>query len=285
MPNSTSSSAWLARQEPCKASAPYRLIHFGWGGNRGGKGAEYSTAMWPRLLDHQFEVYNVVLPGRGTRMDEATRTDAQELVVEIAAVLEDALEGGKPYAFFGFAFGAVLAYEVALLLEQSQPELICTVSAEGPAWEGRREPPGGRLGELDERAFEAALREKRGSTEILDDPELKRLFLPTVRGDILLEESYEYMDDRIGTESSRIPVIAVYAKKCADDWEATLVSREAAWYWMEATQVASPPKSRVVELKAYDWYLLEGPDLSGAKAVLGEVLGFFRAKEAEAQGG
>jgi hypothetical protein len=35
----------------------------------------------------------------------------------------------------------------------------------------------------------------------------------------------------------------------------------------------------------YDWYLLEGPDLSGAKAVLGEVLAFFRAKEADAQGG
>lgn len=87
------------------------------------------------------QVYEVALPGRGTRMKDPLRKSASDLAAELADALGAALEGGLPYAFVGFAFGAVLAYETARLIASKQPgegpALLVAVSAEGPSWPGR----------------------------------------------------------------------------------------------------------------------------------------------------
>ena len=147
------------------ANAPYRLVNFGWTGNRGGRGSDYTARTWPKLCP-EFEVYEMHLPGRGTRISEAPRTDALVLVRELAAAIRAELPmDGKPFAFIGFAFGAILAHETAVEMcigrgfscmsnpiPADRPILVCAISCPGPGWPGRRT----ELHKLDSAAFKAA---------------------------------------------------------------------------------------------------------------------------------
>ena len=144
----TGATPWLSCLEK-KESAAFRVVVFNWTGNRGGQGSAHNLRRaplnWSQALGAEFEVYEISLPGRGTRMKEPLRSEMLPLVAELAAALGEALCGGRPYAFVGFAFGAVLAWEVARAISATSategPALLCAVSSEGPSWKGR----GGRL--------------------------------------------------------------------------------------------------------------------------------------------
>ena len=321
----TGATPWLRRAEP-NPDAPYRLISFGWTGNRGGQGSDYQTASqgwsWSRIAP-EFEVYDVILPGRSLRIGEPARTELRPLIKELALALRDALDGGRPYAFVGFAFGAVIAYEVAMAMaygvaprgqrppgsvlaptppegrrrRSEGPALVMAVSAEGPDWPGRpgmaavaqghgdndaaaaasasaaSPPPPPLLHALDDAAFERVLRE-RGGTEaaILDEEELRSLFLPVVRADIQLEETYVTSCDRERERLLHAPIVAVLGERPGRDRERTALSGDDARRWMTATRASRT--SKVVALAEHDWFMLE--DEAGARAVLALVEAFFR---------
>merc|ERR1712216_995273 len=96
------------------------LLIFNWTGNRGGAGAMNNFLAWPKLLNEQcppetWEVCQVNLPGRGARMKGSENlTSAKDGAAEVADALAKA--GALPIVLFGFSFGAILAYETAILL-------------------------------------------------------------------------------------------------------------------------------------------------------------------------
>lgn len=278
----TAPTPWLACTRP-KPDAPYRLVNFAATGNRGGTGSDYSSRKpeWAALLP-EFEVYDVLLPGRGARFGEPLPADAAELVRDLSHALIGALEGGKPYAFLGHAFGAVLAFEVALeifrysmpcgarnQLPTEGPALLVAVSSEGPTWPGRN----GTLGALDDGGFEAALRERGGTEEILADPELTELFLPVIKRDVAIEEGYLAGSAAAGHRRVNVATLAVHGAKPGRDPQCSRVSHEQAKLWMDAS-VVSHTINRVVTLLDHDWHMLE--DEAGAAAVLEVVDLFFR---------
>ena len=151
-------------------------------------------------LGNDYEVYEVMLPGRSTRMGEPAAKDARQLAASIAreaaaflAPLHQTdreLTGHvKPTIFVGFAFGAVLAYEAAVEMERlseqgghpareaaaapAAPALLVAVSAEGPQWAGRAASSHHTLSEA---AFVEELRRRGGTEEVLAEPELLELF-------------------------------------------------------------------------------------------------------------
>lgn len=276
----TGTTPWLARvgasSTTTSGSASYRLIHFGWSRNLSGEGCDYSTARWPAELGSEWEVYEVVLPGRLQQYRMPPRSSPDELCQELAAALSEALDGGLPYVFLGFAFGAVLAYETALAMDASQPALLCTISAAGPAWWGWG---ASTAYSLEDAAFVAALRERAGPQmrELLDEPELCALFLPTLRADASLEGTYAYADERLGTASTTIPVLAIVGAKPGRDAERTRVSNADAELWLEAQMLergGNAGRSRVHTLPEHDWYLLEGAD--GTRAALKLICDFVQ---------
>ena len=131
-------------------------------------------------------------------MAEAPRTDALVLARELASAVRAALPNdGKPFAFLGFAFGAIVAHETAVEMglgrafsciaspiPTDRPALVCAVSSEGPSWAGRRT----EMHKLDSAAFEDALRRKGGTEEILAERDLIEIFLPVVQADVKIEE-------------------------------------------------------------------------------------------------
>ena len=103
---------------------------------------------WAKEFGSDAELYEVSYTGRGTRMKEPLRSEPHELIAEIADALRVALNDGLPYCLVGFAFGAVLAYEVGRAIAATSngtqgPALVVAVSSEAQAGQverGAREP-------------------------------------------------------------------------------------------------------------------------------------------------
>lgn len=115
-------------------------------------------------------------------MKEPLRSDPKELIAEMAEALGAALSDGLPYCLVGFAFGAVLAYEVGKAIAATSkgtqgPALLVAVSSEGPSWVGRSGSArqGGPLHMADEVAFRKVLTDKGGTDFILKDSGMSKM--------------------------------------------------------------------------------------------------------------
>lgn len=163
-----------------------RLFCFPYAG--GGAGAFRG---WSAALPPEVEVCPVYLPGRERRFREPGHTRLEPLVEELHEALLP--HCGLPFACFGHSMGAVIAFELARLLERGGTT---------PAWlfvSGRRAPqcPPEReqIHALPDAEFVAKLRELEGTPEeILRDPEMMELVLPVLRTDFAISETYRYRE-------------------------------------------------------------------------------------------
>jgi medium-chain acyl-[acyl-carrier-protein] hydrolase len=144
---------------------------------------------WCAVLAPEIAVRRVVLPGRESRLGEPSFRHITELVGPLCAALEPFLD--QPYALFGHSMGAVVAYEVAR--QFSSP------SRQGPAClivSGRRAPglPSNRprISGLPDDEFLAEVGRLNGiPAEVLNEPDLLDMLLPTLRADYELAETYQ----------------------------------------------------------------------------------------------
>lgn len=270
----TKPSKWMRCTKP-NPSAELRFVFFPWTGNRGGQGSVFGTQKWPALLAN-VELYEVSLPGRGMRMGEPLRKDPKALVGELAKEVGGALQGGKPYVFVGFAFGAILAHETALAIRATLatpaaaagPCTLISVSCEGPGWSGRK----GTAHTLSPSAFEDLLRQKGGTEPILADKDIAAMFVPIIQADLQLEEKYA-VDPPPSKEEAAFPILALRGGKPGKDKEKTLVTEEALQLWVTAGTGAAHG-SKTLTLDAHDWYVFE--EDKGAAAVLQAAVSFVR---------
>lgn len=148
---------------------------------------------WPRLFPETIEVCPIQYPGRGNRLREQPFTQAAPLAQNIAEALRPLLD--IPFAFFGHSMGATLAFEVVRQLrrEQKPPPVHLFISA--------RRAPQSRMSErvaydLPEPEFMEELRRLNGTpAEVLENPELMHLMLPTLRADFAVAQTYTYVSE------------------------------------------------------------------------------------------
>ncbi|HET6211036.1 MAG TPA: GSCFA domain-containing protein [Jatrophihabitans sp.] len=162
-----------------------RLFYFPYAG-----GNAAAVLPWQDELGSAVELQVAALPGRGTRLFETPLHDLAELVDQLAAGVADRTD--RPYAFFGYSVGALVAFEVARELRRRGlpgPMCLWVAGAEGPQTRSLKQ----RLHDMQEAELIAALRDYGGTpTEVLDDPELTELLLPGIRADFALSERYAY---------------------------------------------------------------------------------------------
>lgn len=178
-------SPWL----PCRPTAtPARLRLFCMP-HAGGGAAEYQS--WSASLPATVQICPILLPGRETRFSEPHYTDFDRLTEVLVRELRPHLE--IPYAVFGHSMGALLAFECVRRLQKS--------GSPAPLWlfvSGRRAPDGAvdpePLHTLPDAEFLDRLnRIYRGiPEELLNNPEILDVFLPTIRADVSVVESYRF---------------------------------------------------------------------------------------------
>jgi medium-chain acyl-[acyl-carrier-protein] hydrolase len=178
------SSIWIIRPRP-RPRAAVRLFCLPCAG-----GGASTFHAWAGGFHGHVEVCAVQLPGRENRLKESPARSLGDLVPALAAAIEPELR--RPYALFGHSMGALLAFELLRRLEQSgarSPMHFFAASAPAPHLRPRR-PPLHRLGDA---ALIASLRGFDGLPGwVIEDPELLALFLPTLRADLEVCDTYRY---------------------------------------------------------------------------------------------
>ena len=136
----------------------------------------------------------MALPGRELRLAEPLFSDFGPLLEAVDAELAPWLDA--PFAVLGHSMGALLAFEWVRKLKQAKKvDPVCLILS------GRRAPDiapdPGLLLPLPDAAFlqELSARFQGMPRELMSDPELLEVYLPILRADIAVVESYRFHED------------------------------------------------------------------------------------------
>ena len=178
-------SNWIAYYKP-KPNARLRLFCFHpWGSNasifRG----------WSEDLLTDIEVLPIQLPGRERRLQEKPFTEFVSLIQVLGEILSPYLD--RPFAFFGHSMGALIAFELAYLLEQEYnlKPLHLFLSAALP-------PSDSFSKEIESFSQEEKLTSLIKISDIpeaiYDDPSLLQELMNIFKADLQLLQSYSYLE-------------------------------------------------------------------------------------------
>lgn len=151
---------------------------------------------WVEEASPDLELNFVQYPGRENRIRERPFTRITVLAAAIADAISPLVD--RSYAFYGHSVGGKIAFEVVRELrrrETNLPSHLFVGACQAPqiAWSYPE------LHLLDEEAFIAEMQCRYGGvpTQILDDPELRALLIPTLRADVELLETYSYRPEPV----------------------------------------------------------------------------------------
>jgi medium-chain acyl-[acyl-carrier-protein] hydrolase len=193
---STYKNPWFQVWSP-SPSARMRLFCFPYAG-----GSASVFHEWPSALSRDVEVVALQYPGRGHRFGEPLIASCATMV---AALLPNIVPWlGKPYAFFGHSNGGLLSFELAQTLQRAgyPGPLHHFLSGKSPVHRPRQREA---LHALPDDAFLSKVADMGGTPrEFIEDPELMRIFLPILRADFALSETYTYTwkGTRLRTDAS-----------------------------------------------------------------------------------
>lgn len=182
-----SARPWIRTLRP---DARLRLICLPYAG-----GGTVDFRSWQEHFPSQIDVCPVILPGRETRLSEPPHRDMKRLVQALVDGMGPVFRQA-PFALFGHSMGAWVAFELARALRRAGlPEPVhLFVSARAAPHVQDRLP---HLSELSDDAFVLAMQERyRAIPEaILAQPRILRIFLPALRADIEVLETYRHEDE------------------------------------------------------------------------------------------
>lgn len=145
---------------------------------------------WVAMLPPAIQVCPVELPGRGSRLRQPPFTHMTPLVNALAQGLQPYLD--RPFAFWGHSMGALVAFELARLLRgrynQSPQQLF--VSAHRAPHLPNLHPD---LHLLPDKGLVEYMETMGGTPpQVMAIPELMELFLPILRADLQVLDTYSY---------------------------------------------------------------------------------------------
>lgn len=211
---------WIRRYH-ASADNAIRLVCFPHAGGSANYYLSLSESLAPAI-----EVLAVQYPGRQDRHQERRVENISDLADLIFAALKS--WNDRPFAFFGHSLGAILAFEVARRFQQlDQAPVRLFVS-------GRAAPTRYRndwIHRRDDTGVVAELHRIGGTDRaLLNDPELLKLILPTIRSDYKALETYVFtpapplncaITALIGTSDPKVTAAeaAAWAEQCAGEFE------------------------------------------------------------------
>ncbi|MCP4220817.1 MAG: thioesterase [bacterium] len=186
----------------------------------GGAAAGYN--IFKEYLPESIQLVAPELAARGRRMREANYNSIDDAVDDIYNTIKGDLSQG-PYAFYGHSMGSMIAFELTYkILKNGLP---------GPVhifFSGRMAPHLSREGKknyhhLTDEKFKKDLLELGGTPrQFFEHPELLEVFLPLMRGDFRLTETYTHLEKEAPLDCN-ITVLAgkedVYSVEEMEAWK------------------------------------------------------------------
>lgn len=168
-----------------KPEAELRLFCFPYAG-----GGASVFRSWSDQLPNQVEVCAIQLPGREDRFKESPLTRLSSLMGMLLPTFDAYLD--LPFAFFGHSVGALVCFEFARQLRRQGNPIPSHLFVSG-----RRAPqlPDSDLPihQLPDPLLIRELQCFGGTPEsVLENAELMDMFLPVLRADLAIDETYEY---------------------------------------------------------------------------------------------
>jgi medium-chain acyl-[acyl-carrier-protein] hydrolase len=212
-----SSSSNLFFPATWNASSQILLFCFPYAG-----GSPYLFMDWKADLLPEVQLAALQAPGHGSRLTDPAHHSADEILCEIIPVFSRI--GDRRFAFYGHSLGAIIAFELARRLRKAGLPQPCHlfVGAARPPQLGPTLPG---LHRLEEHEFLEGVQTRYGGipAEILSNPEVLSIFLPALRADFTVYETYKYQPEPplacpisafAGMQDLHVPV------ELMADWEA-----------------------------------------------------------------
>lgn len=178
---------WLMGGRP-ESTASIRLFAFTHAG-----GCASGFRQWHKMLPSNIDFYAVQLPGRENRFNEPKLTQFSAAIEAITDALRPNIN--IPFAFFGHSLGALLAFETTRYLRQlgaPTPQHLFLSGSSAPQVRDAIEA----YSKLSDAAFVQSISRYDGiPVEVSQNSELMALFLPTLRADFSLLETYQYREE------------------------------------------------------------------------------------------
>ncbi|MBL8100974.1 MAG: thioesterase [Anaerolineales bacterium] len=182
--SSLNSNQWFVCPQP-NPKAETRLFFFPYAG-----GGPAVFNKWAVDLPANIEARIAHYPGRGSRYNEPPIKELAVLVEKIFQTIQPLLD--KPFAFFGHSLGGLVAFELARTLHQNnlpQPTALFISACDAPHILDHHL----LLHNLPDAQFLTSLKELNGiPAELLNQPDVMQLLMPTLRADFELIETYRF---------------------------------------------------------------------------------------------
>ncbi len=168
-------------------------------------GGPSTYRLWPQSLPADVEVVVVVVPGRDPRTRVASAALPPGSMVELigpslTAIAEMQATDPLPFTLFGHSMGALIAFELTVAMEAATADPL--QRPDHLFVSGRRAPDERHEGKLihdlpdDEFLDSMQRRYSAVPAAVRQEPELLALFLPGLRADVRVFETYAPLTDR-----------------------------------------------------------------------------------------
>lgn len=149
---------------------------------------------WQHQLPESIDVIGLQPPGRGRRIQEPPFQHMRPLIAAARAAVHGYLD--RPFALFGYSAGALMAFELACVLQAggTGASHLFVAAFRAPHINPERPP----IHALPDADFLDQLKGMGGTpAEVLDHGELMAQLLPTLRADFAVAETYHPADGAV----------------------------------------------------------------------------------------
>jgi medium-chain acyl-[acyl-carrier-protein] hydrolase len=158
-------------------------------------GSDLSYRSLERKLQVTGTTLTICYPGRGKRFKEPFANDIQALARDCMDIIALNRQHDLPMVFLGHSLGALLAYETMKCIRQTGaglPELVFFTGRSGPDGSPRNRD----RHRLSDNQLIACLSAMGGMPdELLTNPDFIACYLPVIRNDLRLNDTYQYCED------------------------------------------------------------------------------------------
>ncbi len=151
---------------------------------------------WRKYLKEEIELVPLELAGRGKRSLYPHYNNIEDAVSDVFTLLRHEVESDMPYAIFGHSMGSVIAFELSYRIAERGFPLPVHLFFSG------RKPPDDtseltEYHKLPDNAFINAIKRYGGmSEEVLAERELLDFFIPIIRNDFKIVETYAFLQKK-----------------------------------------------------------------------------------------